>query len=76
MFFKMNPRISPRKPDGTRCNRIISFNNFAVQKYFDNMDLFMEKCKVVESTVLKVRGADKSLTRPGRKQANVSVRMV
>jgi hypothetical protein len=54
LFLKMNPRISPRKPECTRSNRFISFNNFAVKKYSDNVDLLMEKFKVAESTVFNV----------------------
>ena len=53
-FFKLNPRISLKKPECTRSNRFISFNNFAVKKYFDNVDLLIEKFKVAESTVFTV----------------------
>ena len=53
-FLHMNPRIRLRKPEGTLSNRINSFNNCAVKKYFDNVDLLMEKFKVVESTVLNM----------------------
>ena len=51
----MNPRISPRKPEGTRSNRVIPFNNVLVKKHFDNLDLLMEKFKVIESTVFKMK---------------------
>jgi hypothetical protein len=50
----MNPRISPRKPEDMRSNRIRSFNNFAMKKSFDNLDLLMGRFKVVESTVFNV----------------------
>jgi len=37
-------------------------------------NIFLEKLSALE--IRNYRGADKSLARPGRKQANVSVRMV
>jgi len=54
LFLKMNPKIIPRKREGTSSNRMTSFNNLRVKKYFDSLDLLMEKFKVAESTVFNV----------------------
>jgi hypothetical protein len=48
LFLKRNPRISLRKPEVTSINRINSFNHGAVRRYFDNLELVMEKHKLLK----------------------------
>jgi hypothetical protein len=50
----MTPRISLWKPEATRSHRISSFGNYTVKKYFENLDLLMEKYKIVEIIAFNV----------------------
>jgi hypothetical protein len=43
LFLKRNPRISLRKAEVRSINRINSFNHGAVRRYFDSIELVMEK---------------------------------
>ena len=59
-------------PDATwRVTKIAEISNKKIVSF-----LRLEKTEVACGSRIKYRGADKSLARPGRKQANVSVRMV
>jgi hypothetical protein len=81
VVLKRNPRISLRKPECTSINRINSFNLGSVRRYFDNLELIMEKQKFVESKTFSVDETGistvqkpvKSLGPKGQKQVGVAI---
>jgi len=52
-----------------------TFSNIFVPLVANSVDPLLLLRSLLKNLILKYRGADKSLARPGRKQANVSVRM-
>ena len=74
-YFKLSTMFRKRAllPSSGKAPTLVSIGVAALQ----NFPISLVACVTNEElrTVLTYRGADKSLARPGRKQANVSIRM-
>ena len=80
-FLRRNPKISLRKPEPTSLNRIKAFNKESLQKFFENLEVLMNKFKfspnnifnVDETGINVVQKPSKVLATRGQKQVGAAV---